>query len=123
MSLLPKNRFTLFLLYFLLINILFYLPGSALPKVTWLNKIWFDKWVHVGLFAVLTFLGLWAFSFRKNIQIVILLLLLILYGFMVEVVQDQLIRNRSFDLGDWLADIIGVIVGGVSWRYKKNRPL
>ena len=32
------------------------LPGSDMPKVGWLDKIYFDKWVHIGMFGVLTFL-------------------------------------------------------------------
>ncbi len=47
-----------------------------------------------------------------------------MYGLLIEVVQDQLIDNRSWDLGDVAADFIGSLLGVFVWdRYKKNKPL
>jgi VanZ family protein len=46
------------------------------------------------------------------------------YGLSIEIIQDRLVTNRSFDLGDLLADFIGSIIGVWLWvRYKKNKPL
>jgi VanZ family protein len=44
------------------------------------------------------------------------------YGILVEVIQDQLVTNRSFDLTDWAADIIGSVAGTGMWlwRYVKK---
>jgi VanZ family protein len=112
------------LLWLTFITILFCLPGSAFPKADFLSKIWFDKWVHIGFFTVLLFLWNWAFRLNKRGDFYLILLLAILYGFLIEVVQHYLIINRSFDLGDLVADTIGSLVGLWTWSlYKKNRPL
>jgi VanZ family protein len=91
--------------------ILFFLPGSALPKEKWLEGIYFDKWVHVGLFAILVFLWRSAFDWDYANYNLIILLSAVLYGFAVEIIQLYWISNRSFDLFDLLADTIGSIVG------------
>jgi hypothetical protein len=49
--------------WFFVILVLICLPGSKIPTVeTWLNDIYFDKWVHTGLFAVLVFLFIYPVS-------------------------------------------------------------
>jgi hypothetical protein len=46
------------------------------------------------------------------------------YGLLIEIIQDQYIMNRSFDWGDWFADMAGSIMSMLLWWvYKKNRPL
>jgi VanZ family protein len=110
--------------WFLLMNVLFVLPGSTLPKTGWFTDIQLDKWVHIGLFAVLVFLFCSAFnSVSKKIWIV--LVAAVAYGFIVEVVQKNWVSNRSFDLYDVLADTAGSIIGLVVWLRvnKKNKPL
>jgi VanZ family protein len=110
--------------WLLLISILFFLPGSAFPEETWLSKIYFDKLVHAGLFAVLVFL--WRASFgsdRKGFTI-LLLCGCFAYGLMVEFIQRDWIPNRDFDLYDVAADMAGSIIGILLWvLYKKNKPL
>jgi VanZ family protein len=105
--------------------ILFFLPGSAFPKEDWFSAVYFDKWVHIGLFAVLLFL--WRSSFYwdvKNYNF-ILLTMALLYGLMVEIIQKEWIPNRDFDLFDVAADMAGSFLGLFVWMrvYKKNKPL
>jgi len=111
--------------WLILISILFFLPGSALPKENWFDKIYIDKWVHVGLFAVLIFLWRSSFNWDINTYNLFLLLAAVLYGFLVEVVQLYWIPNRSFDMYDVLSDASGSIVGLLVWLgvYRKNKPL
>ena len=111
--------------WLILISILFFLPGSALPKENWFDKIYIDKWVHVGLFAVLIFLWRCSFNWDINSYNLFLLLAAGLYGFLVEVVQLYWIPNRSFDMYDVLSDATGSIVGLLVWLgvYRKNKPL
>jgi VanZ family protein len=108
--------------WLILISILFFLPGSALPKENWFDKIYIDKWVHVGLFAVLIFLWRSSFNWDINSYNLLLLLAAVLYGFLVEVVQLYWIPNRSFDMYDVLADASGSIVGLLVWlgAYRKK---
>lgn len=75
-----------------------------------------DKLLHFLAFTVITFLA-YASNFR--IKRIILFLLLILYGFLIEVIQNSL-EYRTFELYDLLSDIIGVFVGYMSWKYLKK---
>jgi VanZ family protein len=62
----------------------------------------FDKWAHIGIFCLMTFLFCWGifkrgtseFELKKNfIQIAMSCLL---YGILMELVQRYFIPNRSF---------------------------
>jgi VanZ family protein len=117
-----QYRITLLILYFLFVSILFFLPGSAFPKENWLSKIWFDKWVHIGIFAILSAGACWVFNLKQKKKFIVLLLLLIGYGLLVEIIQGKFVPNRDYDLGDLLADTIGSIGGIFFWfqRYIKK---
>ncbi|MGH2554003.1 MAG: VanZ family protein, partial [Chitinophagaceae bacterium] len=56
-----KPSFIPAIAWLLLTLILLTLPGTAFPKENWFDKIWLDKWIHIGLFAVLAALWCWAF--------------------------------------------------------------
>jgi hypothetical protein len=108
--------------WLLIMTFLFFLPGSALPKEAWLEEIYFDKWVHVGLFAVLIFLWRSAFGLNTSYYNGILLFAAVLYGLSVEFIQLNWVPNRSFDLFDLLADTIGSFLGLLLWLrvYRKK---
>ncbi len=121
-KIIEKNWKTLAIVWFVFISVLFFLPGSALPKEDALDKIYFDKWVHTAFFFILIFLGRYSlpvFSTKANRNI---LLLALTYAFGVELIQKYFIPNRSFDLGDVLADMVGSLVAVVFWtrRYIKK---
>ena len=105
-------------------TILFCLPGSAFPKDDWLSKIAFDKWVHIGIFTVLLFLWCRGLTLNSQSAYITLVIIAVLYGFLIEIIQDRFVANRSYDMGDVAADFIGSVIGVVIWyRYKKNKPL
>lgn len=103
--------------WFFLVLILICLPGDDLPKVgDWMSAIYFDKWVHVGLFSILAFLFMipfcnsdipltikWSFIIKIAISISI-------WGLTTEFIQKFFIPGRSFDLLDWAADSVGVVL-------------
>ena len=111
--------------WFLTMNILFFLPGSALPQSNVFTEIYFDKWAHVGLFAGLVFLWRSAFDWNIKTYEAWIFMLSVLYGFVVELIQQNLVANRSFDMYDLMADTAGVVLGLLVWWrvYKKNKPL
>lgn len=111
--------------WLLIMCVLFFLPGSDLPKANWLDQIHFDKWVHIGLFAVLLFLWRSSFDYQVNRYGLLLLAAALIYGFMVELIQLYWVSNRSFDLYDVVADMTGSALGLWMYRtvYKKNKPL
>jgi VanZ family protein len=99
-------------------TILLTLPASAFPSDNWYTKIpMWDKWIHIGLFSILSFLFCWGIfkvgmpghNLKKNfIQTAICCLL---YGILMELVQRYFIPNRSFDNGDIIADGVGSMAG------------
>jgi len=99
-------------------TILLTLPASAFPSDNWYTKIpMWDKWIHIGLFSILSFLFCWGilkigvreYNLEKNfIQTAICCLL---YGILMELVQRYFIPNRSFDSGDIIADGVGSAAG------------
>jgi len=50
-----KPSFLFPLLWLIISTLLLTIPGSSFPKENWLEKIWFDKWVHIGMFAIMVF--------------------------------------------------------------------
>jgi hypothetical protein len=111
--------------WLVIMSILFFLPGSAFPSESWLDWIYFDKWVHIGLFAVLIFLWRSSFDWEVNNYNLLLLFSALLYGLMVEFIQRYWIPNRSFDLYDVLSDMTGSVLGLLIWLrvHRKNKPL
>ena len=112
--------------WFILMTVLFCLPGSALPKAHWLDKIYFDKWVHIGLFAVAIFFWRFSFPVFSSSSNWLLLLLAFGYGLSIEFIQKYWIPGRSFDLWDVAADMTGAVGGLLIWLrvyMKKNKPL
>jgi hypothetical protein len=114
-----KPSFSFPILWFIISIVLLTIPGTAFPKENWLDKIWFDKWVHIGMFAIMVTLWCWAMlkkysaSTRLRTLFIWICLLCLLYGTVMEFVQKYFIPNRSFDVGDIIADGIGSVLGYV----------
>ncbi|MGQ0737844.1 MAG: VanZ family protein [Bacteroidota bacterium] len=112
------------LLWLIISTVLLTLPGSAFPKDDWFSKIWFDKWVHIGLFALLVFLWCWSLlSHKMDISklkrgFMTIALLAFAYGIGMEFVQKHFVVNRFFDKGDILADAGGCTLG---WLFSYRR--
>jgi VanZ family protein len=105
------------LLWLIVTTVLLCLPGSAFPKENWFDKIWLDKWIHIGLFATMVFLWCRAAHLSDNPNKKVLIfsqiaVYVFLYGIVMEFVQHYFIPNRSFDLGDIIADGAGSGLGG-----------
>lgn len=116
------------IIWFFISVMLLTLPGSAFPKENWLDKIYADKLIHIGLFAILATLWCWAMLKRissasklKTVFIWIGFICLV-YGIAMEFVQKYWIPNRSFDGGDIVADGAGAFLGVIfsSKRYIKK---
>jgi VanZ family protein len=105
------------ILWLLIVTTLLCIPGTELPKFTWQNKIWLDKWIHIFLFMVLVVLWCRVYSRGKNkvgntSNIYLRIMVIgIAYGVGMEIVQKYFIPFRSFDVGDIIADAVGCITG------------
>ena len=103
-------------IFWLIIStILLTLPGSAMPKEDWLDKIWIDKWAHIGMFFMMVFLWFRGIPKHRNTKIKPTIILVtaaaFLYGTGMEFVQKYFIVNRSFDMLDISADAAGCGLG------------
>jgi VanZ family protein len=106
--------------WFFLVLVLICLPGEDIPSVNdWLSRIYFDKWVHTGLFAVLTFLFMFpylrsALSKQQKWQYCLkIMMAACIWGLATEFIQKFFITGRSFDLFDWSADCLGALIAGL----------
>ena len=114
--------------WFFLVLFLLCLPGSDLPTVQgWLNKIYFDKWIHIGLFSILTFLFMYPFI-RSSIgakdkwhYLLRIAIAVSVFGLTSEFIQKFFILGRSFDLLDWAADSLGALIALVFCRQRLLR--
>ena len=107
-----KSSFVFAIGWLLLITILLCIPGTRLPKVSWSDKIWLDKWIHIFLFLVLVFLWCKACkTIYSKRNFIIVTLLSIVYGIAMEIVQHYFIPFRSFDYDDIIADGLGSVGG------------
>ena len=100
------------------------MPGSDLPKtVDWLDKIFFDKWVHVFIFGLMNFLFLSPLfksslpDSKKTGLGFLIAICLIAWGLSVEFLQKYYVPSRGYELTDWAADCAGVVFGSFFSRY------
>jgi VanZ family protein len=89
-----------------------------------MSAIYFDKWVHTGIFAVLTYAAGWTWNISSFLRLSLIFLCSVSYGIIVELIQDHFVANRSFDWGDWVADGTGAVIGLIVWqrRWEKIDP-
>ncbi len=119
-------------IWFIIANILFLMPGPDVPEVSFLDEIYFDKWVHAGLFCGLVFLAFYPFikTMRYSKKLLIKIsIAFILYGVLIEFLQKYVAFERDFDITDIIADSIGCWLGYIASNWlqrklsKKNKPL
>lgn len=110
--------------WFFVILVLISLPGKDIPKVSWLDKIYFDKWVHTGIFCLqaLLFMLPIALSTLDNKQKLVYFFWIAIatsaWGISTEFIQKYLVVGRSFDPLDWVADSFGALISYVFCRKK-----
>jgi hypothetical protein len=73
-----------------------------------------DKLVHASLFAALALTGRWA-----GIARVVLAPVLVLYAALSEVLQGLIGRDAA--VGDWIADVVGLLLGLLVWQSVARR--
>lgn len=116
----PRKTLLLCLVYTAVITILFLIPGKKLPQSDWP----FDKVVHILMNAVLTFLWIGYALFvsskaHRKRMIVLTVLLCVIYGIIIEALQEIAVPLRQADVWDLAANVVGIILGIViSYRFK-----
>jgi hypothetical protein len=85
-------------------------PASDVPSA----PAGVDKLVHASLFAALALTGRWAGAARA-----VLAPVLVLYAALSEVVQGLIGRDAA--VGDWIADVVGLLLGLLVWQLVATR--
>ena len=111
-----RNLIIISFVWAIIILIISGVPGDSIPQ----SPLWkipqFDKIVHFGLYFPLGFFLAAEFSLTKNkkinrYRIPLTLLIVGIYGGLIEIGQDYLFVNRSADIWDFLADLLGGSLG------------
>ena len=117
-----KSLLFLGVLYTIFITIAFLLPTSGLPKVRILN----DKLIHAILFILLSIIWLsyyWVYyKNRFNLKTLLgVLFACLIYGIIIEIIQQLLIASRQADIVDVYANTVGTLIGALLFWNVKNR--
>lgn len=95
------------------------IPGSGIPDAPFSGM---DKPVHAFLFAILAFQTLTFFlkqysvTFLRLSPVKACVLFCTFFGALIELLQGAFVQNRSADLTDLLADILGTGFGLLLFR-------
>ena len=121
-----RKLFIISLIWAVLILIVCAVPGNDLPSSPLFSIPNFDKLVHAGLyFPLAIFVGAeFDLSRKKWLHFsgpFLTLLIIGLYGGLIEILQAKLFINRSADFDDFLFDMIGGL-GGLAIYYLFLRP-
>ena len=93
------------------------LPGSVFPHVK--PALGLDKVAHILMYACFAFLCIWGYRKQfvangKNYRtraLMVATVVSILYGGLTELMQEYLVKTRTGDWFDFLADTIGTLLG------------
>lgn len=120
-SIYKKRARFIAILWTLLIFILCFLPGRDIPDM---NIPFIDKWAHLILFGIFSFLWLCSSPSSKPAHFTIIFLITVFTGWLVEYIQGHYVPNRTQDMMDILADSLGgltgiIIFGAFAGKYNK----
>ena len=120
-SLLPAFLWALFIL------ILCAIPGQRLPSVGFLAWLKPDKLVHLFLFGLLCYLLIRGFMKQQSVPSLQVntwqwaLLVSVIYGIVIEILQEYVFTDRSGEFFDVLADTAGALAGIGWFRYRAGK--
>ena len=112
------------LIWTLLIAVLTLLPGNYIPRTpTFLEWLSADKILHLILFG--TYAYLMAEGLKKQASssllarypVIFSLIIGIVFAFFTEVMQKYVIPGRNGNVYDFIADVLGALLGLAAWHY------
>jgi VanZ family protein len=110
----------LFFGYLVLITLLSLWPSDSLLDIKLFS--YSDKLIHAGMYAGFTFLMFWAWpEDLSGPKQMLPLLIVIIWGFLMELLQRYSHLGRSFDLADVLANSLGFLPGWIGWKWFGRR--
>ena len=99
------------------------LPGSCFPKVN--PKIGLDKVGHLLMYLGFAFIAIWGYrkqylekgkAYQRK-ALWLTLAISIVFGALTEVMQETLIPSRIGSVYDWIADVVGSIIGVILFYF------
>ncbi len=119
------------LLWAFLILALCTMPVTGITSIKLLNLLSFDKLAHMLLFAMqFWFIAIGqlkqhVFSYKRKRASTLAFIITVAYGGTIELIQGYLLSNRTMDILDMVANIIGAIIGWFFFiafkkKYKKD---
>ena len=124
MNRINRNKFLPGIAWFFVVSALLFMPGNDVPSHDLLSKIYFDKWVHTGIFGLLALLFMLPFansslSQKEKLQYFIRIAIVTsVWGLTSEFIQKYWTTGRSFDLIDWVADSLGAFISLIICKKK-----
>ncbi len=121
----PIKRYAPPVVWALFIAVLCGLPGKDIPHISLLELLNFDKFVHASLFFILVILIYRAVRQtpnRKN-AMVYALCLSVPYGGILEILQQELFKDRAADLLDFTANSLGCLLAWGYISFQENRKI
>jgi VanZ family protein len=121
-KILLKYSFLAAISWTIIIFVLCCTPGKYVPTAHWLELLSFDKFVHAGIFFILTCLWL-VYMFKTNKLSIVTMIFIIFgcvaYGGLLEMMQATVFSQRSGDWLDFIANSFGCLMG--LWFFRKNK--
>lgn len=126
LALIRRYAWPLAVLWAVAVLVLTLMPGRDVPAWPWAEKVQLDKFVHAFLFGMQSLLlgmalagmGKW----RSRIgPLAVATVVAIVFGGVIELLQQGMGAGRHGDVLDLLADAAGAIIGYgfLSWRSRK----
>ncbi len=111
-----------FFSYLILITLLSLWPSDDLPDIELFPHA--DKIIHIGMYAGFTFLMFWTWREKlKGIKQFLPLLIVLVWGLLMELLQQSTGFGRSSDYMDILANCLGFIPGWLAWKLCERMQL
>ena len=111
-----KIAFVIYAVYFFVITYLSLVSISSEVKI----KIdYADKIAHIGIhFINVCLLYIVAYKYKINKTLLLAFLISVIYGIVIEILQDTLTNKRQFDFFDMLANVVGALIAIVFLKLK-----
>lgn len=117
----PKNLIFVCVIYTTTITLFFLVPISVGIETT----LPLDKLVHIGFNAALIYLWLHYFSSKYALKgwlpLTGILITCIVYGIIIEIMQESFTTTRQADVWDVVANITGSVMGLISFKFLKTK--
>lgn len=111
------------ILWAIFILIICVLPSEDIEKVRFIEIPYMDKFVHLGLYVILTTFLLSDSKIidisgaRKTVTLLVIFLLTLSYGILIELIQLFFTSSRSADVWDAVADAIGIALALANYKW------